>query len=497
MKRRLVGIVLLVGAAATVLPVAAQAPRIGVDRRVELLAIIFKLAGNPEFNQNRFQPYHTDIERHFGAFRDHETVALARTLREQHGTGFSRVMSIAIRVTDPPELAERVPFDSLAGWPAPPTKMRRFVEAARRFAVDSRADAFFEAHRALYDSANVRFRRPVEREAAFEWVGQFFGAPPDRDFVVVPLLANSGTNFGPCMRPPGGRLECYSILAHERTDSAGFPVYDEGLVGTLVHELSHGYANPLGDAHQTEFERSAPRVHAAVADAMRAQAYGRWMSMVNESLVNAAVARYLLAHKGEERLRRYLRDQRSRSWLWLEDLSNLFGEYEADRRTYPTLASFMPRVVAYFHSLPDRMPAMQREYDALRPRIMSLSIENGSETVDPALREIVVRFDRPVTDDGWSVLPVLGPSGPVPGARERFPKITWKGLDSARATFEVGKGLASPGTTVRLGVELEPDREYELQLNTPHGNGFRSAADGAPLAPYRIRFKTRAAAGGS
>jgi len=81
----------------------------------------------------------------------------------------------------------------------------------------------------------------------------------------------------------------------------------------------------------------------------------------------------------------------------------------------------------------------------------------------------------------------------LPNRQERFPKITWKALDSTRTTFEVGKALDSAGLTLRLGVELEPGREYELQLNTAHGHGFRGAPDGVPLAPYRIRFKTRGA----
>jgi hypothetical protein len=262
-------------------------------------------------------------------------------------------------------------------------------------------------------------------------------------------------------------------------------------VATLVHELSHGYANPLARAHRAEFKRSAPRVYEAVAAAMHLQAYDDWMEMVDESLVHATVARYLAAHRGEEQLRAFLREERAGSWLWVGELSDLFGAYQADRRAYPALASFMPRVIAYFDSLPDRVPAMQQSYDAMRPTIVSLSIENGSDTVDPALREIVVRFDRPVSDDGWSVLPALGPSGPLPGAQERFPKITWRALDSVRTAFAVGKALQSAGTTVRLGVALEPDWVYELQLNTAHGHGFRSVPDGVPLSPYRIRFKTR------
>ena len=42
---------------------------------------------------------------------------------------------------------------------------------------------------------------------------------------------------------------------------------------------------------------------------------------------------------------------------------------------------------------------------------------------------------------------------------------------------------------------VERGNRNDLQLNTAHGHGFRSAPDGVPLSPYRIRFKTRGAAG--
>jgi hypothetical protein len=475
--------------------IGGQVSRIGVDRRVELMAIIFKLAGNGEFNQNNYLTYNADIERHFGPFRDHAAVVLARELREQYGVGFASVMSIAIRLSDPPELRALVPFDSAGGWPAPAAAMERFVAAARRFALDSRAAAFFDEHRAMYDSADARLRRPVARDADFAWIAGFYGVPPDRDFVVVPLLASSQVNFGPCDQPPGARLECYSILGHRHTDSAGFPIFDEDFVPTLVHEVAHGFANPLANARRAEFERSGPRVYALVADAMHAQAYP-WTSMINESLVRATEARYHAAHQGEEAMRAFLAEQRRSSWFWLDELANLFARYESDRSTYPTLAAFMPQVIAYFDSLPDRVPDMQRRYDALRPKIVALSIENGSETVDPSLTEIVVRFDRPVREDGWTVVPVFGSSrGPSPDsqARARVPTIKWKSLGGSRVAFVrgQGQGLDSAGTTFRLGVELEPGREYEFMLNTPHGFGLRNAYDGVPLAPYRIRFKTR------
>lgn len=274
-----------------------------------------------------------------------------------------------------------------------------------------------------------------------------------------------------------GRLECWQIIGHQRTDSAGFAVFDNALVETLVHEISHSYANPLGDARRGELERSASRVHAAFADAMAAQAYSSWASMLNESLVRAAVARFLAAHGTPEEQWTYMADQRGLGWLWLDELAALFAAYEGDRRTYPTLAAFMPRVVAYYDSLPDRIPAMQRRYDAARPHVVSLSLPAAEgATVAPGLREIVVRFDRPVQDSRWGVVPLFVGGRPT-STQVPPPPVTGHELDSA-------------GTTLRISLAPQPGREYALQLNTPNGFGFRTA-DGVPLAAYRIRFRTR------
>lgn len=456
------------------------------------MAILFKLAGAGEFNQNNFKTYQADIERWFGTFRSHEAVALARELHD-NGVAFSSVMALAIRLTEPPELRARVPFDSTGGWPGSIPVVQRFVAAARRFVVDARADAFFAEHRVLYDSANARLQRPIDQSADLAWESKFFGMPPDRDFVVVPMLANSETSFAACLQPPGARLECYSILGHHRTDSAGFPMYDDGFVGTLIHESGHGYINPLAGAHRADFERSAPRVQTQVLAAMSAQAYERWTSMLNESLLHAMEARYALAHHGPGVMDKFFADQRRQSWFWVEELSNLYAEYEARRETYPTLESFMPRLIAYWDSLPARVPAMIQRYDAERPKVVSLSIENGSQTVDPGVQEITVQFDRPVRETGYSLVPIFDP-WPTPETEARVPKITWQswgaGAGAARIPFQRGVGLDSTGTILHFGVELERGRAYEFQLNTPHGYGFRDAQTEVPLAPYRISFKT-------
>jgi hypothetical protein len=138
----------------------------------------------------------------------------------------------------------------------------------------------------------------------------------------------------------------------------------------------------------------------------------------------------------------------------------------------------MPRVVAYFDSLPDRIPALKQAYDAGRPHVMSTSLPNGDTAVVSAdVREIIVRFDRPVRPSRFAVVPLFVDGRPL-STQVPPPPVTAVTLDSS-------------GTTARLAVTLEPSHEYVFQLNTPHGFGFRTA-EGVPLAPVVIRLRVRA-----
>ncbi len=477
--------VLILALAASTSTAQTSPPRIAADPRVELLAIVFRLAGASEFSHNRYAEYDADVQRQFGRFRDHQAVVLARDLHQKREVDYSAVMRLAIALGPPPALEPRLPYDSVLSDLVPGAEMQRFVEALRRFVVDTRAHTFFAAQRARYDSAGQRLRAVLQGQSPFAWVAAFFGGS-DRDFVVAPLLANSDGAFGPCVRPsrgPGaGRLECWQILGHHDTDAAGFVAYDPGVRGLLVHEVSHSYANPLARAHRAELERSAPRVHAAFAATMAAQAVGSWTSMVNESLVRAAVARFLVAHGTPDEQHGYQAGEHAGGWYWLDELKTLFATYEAHRRTYPTLATFMPRVVAWYDSLPDRIPALQRRYDATRPRVVSVSFgTTDGSAVDPGLREIVVHFDRPVREGDcgpWcrGIVPLWVDGRPAT-TQLPPPPVTAHMLDAA-------------GTTLRISVALEPGRAYSFQLNTPKGDGFQTA-DGVPLDAYPIRFGTR------
>jgi hypothetical protein len=107
---------------------------------------------------------------------------------------------------------------------------------------------------------------------------------------------------------------------------------------------------------------------------------------------------------------------------------------------------------------------------AAPPRVVSSTVEDGQDDVDPALTEIRVAFDQPMDPRSWSIV----------GGGPMFPEV-------------VGRPRWVDAKTLAITVKLQPDREYRMALNSETFQGFRSRA-GEPAAPQPLAFKTRAAA---
>lgn len=101
------------------------------------------------------------------------------------------------------------------------------------------------------------------------------------------------------------------------------------------------------------------------------------------------------------------------------------------------------------------------------PRVVSMEPENLAEDLDAKkTTKLVVTFDRPMTDTGWSFC----------GGGPTFPPFK-------------GKPHWDTPKKIVVEVELEADHEYQLSLNCPAATKFRSA-EGVPLTPVNWSFST-------
>ena len=456
-------------AAGQAVPSSPHSLRVAVDPRVELLGLIFRLAGNQEYQEYkmaRLESYAGDVEKQFGKFRGHAVVNLARKLRDTRGVSYDAVMSMAIHLTDAEHLKLKVPLQSWPEdldqrWTAP--DVSNFLAAARSFVKDSSFQKFIKKHRPLYQTTVARMQTLMEKEAHLEWFDAYFGQRPQASFTVVPGLLNGGGSYGVHFRAADGPEELYCILGVWRTDQEGLPEFSHDALATVIHEFCHSYANPLIERHLAELQPSGDALYGPVAGRMRSQAYGNGQTLLKESLVRACVIRYLRQYEGEEAARRAIRAEKRNGFLWMQEMSDLLGEYEAHRDQYPTLEDFAPRLAAFFAETAKK----QADLACNRPKVISMNPANGAQDVDPGLTSIQVVFDRPMADKSWALVSG-GPHRPETGKGAHF--------DAQRKIWTVP-------------VKLKPDWIYEFMLNSETYVGFYSE-EGVPLEPVSVTFKT-------
>lgn len=447
--------------------------RICVDPRVELMSLLFRLAGNDEYNHCCVAAYTADVEKQFNPFRDHPAVKLARKLH----TGYDGPMSLAVQMTDArePKFIEPLP-----PWPLSlAVRWKRndatnFLAAARQFVQDSGFNGFVEQHQALYSTTASRMQTLMDQQGHLEWFAPFFGEPPQVGFTVVLGLLNGGAGYGPSSRDGAGHEERYCILGVCDTDGQGLPVFKQELVPYVVHEFCHSYANPLIVRHRSALASAGKKLYRVVAGQMRAQQYGEATTMLCESLVRASVVRYLGKYGGPEAAEREIREQEQLGFVWMQELSDLLGQYEAERDRYPTMESFTPRLVAFFNGYAKDVDAKalakkEKALDSKRPNVVSMTPANGASNVDPGLSAIQVVFDRPMRDGSWALC----------GGGGSLPELTGEPhYDSSHTTWSVS-------------VKLKPGRSYGFYLNRGPYQAFVSQ-ERVPLKSVEVKFKTRA-----
>ena len=81
------------------------------------------------------------------------------------------------------------------------------------------------------------------------------------------------------------------------------------------------------------------------AYSMTRQAYNAWQTVVNESIVRAAVIIYMMENGFDnQHIQREMLDQVARDFRWMPELVNALRSYTTNRSQYPTLLDFYPEI---------------------------------------------------------------------------------------------------------------------------------------------------------
>lgn len=345
---------LLLMALFTCLCVKAQSLTPQVNENVELMAILSRVAGFPEYHMDTAGSYTSDIDRHFKDVADHPAAVYLRELRQKHGIAYDAVMSMAIhlrRENDAFSLVKEEVNSLEKRWAE--VDKARFLSLLADFYRDSHFHDFFQAHQEVYAKGLQAYEEHVSRHVDTRWYESFYGKKADEDYVVIIGFCNGEGNYGVHRHVAGKRKEVFAIVGYS-VNQSDEPLYGKGHLATLIHEFNHSFVNPLLDAgryphHVAALEKAGNDLYQSSRRTMLLQAYGNWQTMINESVVRAAVICYMLDKDyAPEEVSAELSEQMQRNFRWMPELVCLLRKYEKKRNRYGSLENFYPRVIRFF-----------------------------------------------------------------------------------------------------------------------------------------------------
>lgn len=333
-----------------------------VDKRVELLSIVFRLAEADAYSFQDFKLYVDKIEQYFGKYKDHELIQYTKSIVKENGTNWDAVMTMAIHLDDNMEL--------MAGvndvWPAngqwSQESAEKFVLLLKQFVKDTKFDIFFRNNTDLYTAAVDRFMHICEK-VDLNWYSSFFRKESSDEFFIIIGIGNGPSCYGQVLEYADGKRTVYAIMGAWETDNEGMPVWDRHLpysdtsvLAILLHEFNHSFVNYLTDKYENSFRKCGENILSCIrTQEARAGGYD-WKTMLNEALVRASVIKYMKDHDfAESEIDTEIKTHKEWwGFFWLEELVSELENYDRQRDIYPTLDSYMPKLAEFYTILSEK-----------------------------------------------------------------------------------------------------------------------------------------------
>lgn len=330
------------------------------NENVELMSILSRMADFPEYHMDMAGQYIKDMDNYFKDNSAHPAVQYMRGLRNKYGISFDAVMSMAIHLDNQNGTLSLIEEDI-------PTLEKRwknvdkneFLSYLNSFYKDTNFNEFFKAHNDLYSRGLKSYQDNVIKHFNIDWYADFYGNEPQETFSVIIGFCNGGGNYGVNRQLTSKRKEVFAIVGYY-VDNKDTPMYNREYLPTLIHEFNHSFINHYLDANKypnfvKELEPAATDLFMSSRWSMAKQAYGDWKTMINESLVRAAVICYMLdmQYKPEE-IKNELQEQMQRNFRWMPELVSLLRKYEKEQSIYGRFETFYPNIIDFFREYAEK-----------------------------------------------------------------------------------------------------------------------------------------------
>ena len=332
---------------ARIFSVDSQQINAEVSETVELMSILSRTAEFREYCMDLGGKYTKETEEWFSPFKNHPAIAYYQVLRANYGISYDAVMSMAINLAIEGNEVKILTNKSGLERRWQNVEIDTFLIKLNQFYTDTRFHDFYVQHQAFYESVLRTYEQNVMQYFHQDWYQRFYGTEPTEQFRVVIGFTNGGGNYGPSRQLPGLHKEVFAICGYHVNEQTG-KAFENGMdyASTLIHEFNHSFVNPLFGANANQLEPIGEKLLKLSYRGMGSQAYRNASTVINESLVRAAVIIYMEENGfTAEQVKAEMYEQIGCSFHWMPELVSVLQYYNKHRKRYKTLGDYYPEIV--------------------------------------------------------------------------------------------------------------------------------------------------------
>ncbi len=329
-----------------VIPIAARN-----DMRVHLFATIFRLADCPEYAVAGEVPLANKVDTYFKDHKDHPAIAAAKDLWQKQRVGFDDIMYLALNVDS---------IDSLKLMPAkgdhykrfemkwPKEKTDVFLKHAREWVVKAEFKKQMAENEEALKNSTEKLKAKTAKQTYIAWFRHFFGFENPIDYHAVAGMLNGPYTYVVPSARAGNKTDLFIIPGVLFADREGAAMFEDDFDRSVVDALTlYGARTSLGD-HAERIAPDAQKLYDQITDKMQALGIYNGKALVQESIARAAAIRYVENAAGRMAGSSEMYRHKGLGFLWIDELALLLRDYEADRKTYPDLDAFAPKIAKFF-----------------------------------------------------------------------------------------------------------------------------------------------------
>lgn len=441
---------------------SAQLP-LDFDECVDLMSVVWRLAGADEYQRCSVTPYIEEVDRYFSPFAEHPAVQLAKKY-SNNNVGYDAVAVYGAHL-DVDGNGNVVFDDTLirdfdSRWSE--SMQFEFLETLNSFYKESDFRKWFDSTKQVREESIQAFSA-ISSSIDMDWYGRFFN-PDGADFRITLCILAGQNNYGVSLKTKDGKFLLSPVISCASYGD-GKISYDANMVlPIVVHEFCHAYCNSLIDANWNEISDMAGELYKLNRKTLVRQAYSSPVIMMYETFVRSCVIRYMIDHFREKvSVGALIKEEEDRGFSLARTMVEKLTGYEREKEKYPRMESFMPELVNAINCF-DVSGYKKTMREAKRNRIhYTCNIRNGSKNIPAGEFTVKIKFDRPMT--GSVALAMTEKDFP------RFKDYSWS--DDMR--------------TLSIIFLFEEKHPYGFFIN---GDGFRSK-DGYASISKKINFSTR------